>query len=772
MDRALAAEEGMAVHRFLYKVGRFCARHHWYVIAVWLVIVVALVALRGAFGGAFSNNYTVPGSASSKGTTFLTEKFPDQSTNSGQIVFVAPAGKQLSATENQINQAVTNVTHLPHVLSATSPFASANSPTLSKSGTIAYAPVFFDVNPNTLDKAYLDSLHNATKPATDAGLTVDYGNAAGQVDKHTSDQRSEAIGLGCALILLLIMFISLVAALIPLVAAAFSVIAGLSTLGLLAAAFTFPTTAPTIATLLGLGVAVDYGLFQVARHREQIDRGVPVVESIGQANARSGGAIVVAGSTVIIAILGLFVAGVPFVSALGVSAALVVAVTMLSALTLVPAFMGLAGTTVRSFVDRRRERRERQAASTASGAATPSGARTNLSSAAHLRELDRAHENSAFARWGRRVSGRPWPWAIAAVLVLLVLTIPLFFIRFGQIDSGTDPTSDTDRRAYDYITEGFGQGANGPLTVLVSIPPGQSQSQAQTLLNNAQQTLAQTNDVASVFPPSVNQAGDAAILNVIPKSSPQAAATTTLVNDLRDNVLPTIPATTYLTGSTAGNVDFTQRVVDRLPLLIGAVVLLSLLLLTAAFRSLAIGIKAAVMNLLSVGAAYGVVVAVFQWGWGSNLIGLDQTVPIPAFVPMIMFAIVFGLSMDYEVFLISRVHEAYIRNRDAHRSVAIGIGSTARVITTAAAVMIVVFISFVVNPDPTVKMLSVGMAVSVLIDASVVRMILVPAIMSLLGDHAWWVPRWLDRILPNIDVEGASMPDPEAAGQSAVTVPR
>src|SRR5262245_2133731 len=416
MGRAFGgAGEGMAVHVFLYKVGRFCARRHWYVIAVWLVIVVALVALRAAFGGEFSNNYTVPGSASSAGTTFLTEKFPTQSTNAGQVVFVAPSGKQLSPYANQINQSVTNVAHLPHVLSATSPFASANSPTLSKSGTIAYAPVFFNVNPNTLDKAYLDSLHNATKPATDAGIIVNYGNAAGQVDKHTSDTRSEAIGLVCALILLLLMFISLVAAAIPLVAAAFSVIAGLSTLGLLAAAFTFPTPAPTIATLLGLGVAIDYGLFQVSRHREQVDRGVPVVDSIGQANARSGGAIVVAGSTVIIAILGLFVAGVPFVSALGVSAALVVAVTMLSALTLVPAFMGLARTTVRSFVDRRRESRERHAAATKAAGSTAPDPRASLSSEEHLRALDRAHENSAFARWGRRVSSRPWPWAIAAV---------------------------------------------------------------------------------------------------------------------------------------------------------------------------------------------------------------------------------------------------------------------------------------------------------------------------------------------------------------------
>ncbi|HEY9481563.1 MAG TPA: MMPL family transporter [Micromonosporaceae bacterium] len=735
------------MHTFLERLGRFCARRHWYVIGVWLVIVVGLVALRATFGGSFVNDYTVPGSASDKGKAVLATEFPTQSSNSGQIVFAAPAGAKLSSSEDLVNQSVTNVSHLDHVLSATSPYAASNSPTVSTNGTIAYATVNFDTATNNLNNAYLDQLHNAVKPATDAGLTVEYGGSAGQIANHTDDTKSEAIGLACALILLLIMFVSLVAAAIPLVAAGFSVAAGLSTLGLLAAAFTFPTTAPTIATLLGLGVAVDYGLFQVARHREQVDRGGDLIESIGKANSRSGGAIVVAGTTVIIAILGLFVAGVPFISALGVSAAIVVAVTMLSALTLVPALMGLARGTVRSFVDRRRERRERRDRAAADKPPV----------AVHD---DHAHENSAFARWGRRVSGRPWPWAIGAVILLVIITIPLFFITFGQLDAGTDPTSDTDRRAYDLISEGFGVGANGPITVIVKAPAGASSSDFQTLLTNTQQTLQKTSDVASVWPPSVNQGGTAAILNVIPKTNPQAAATTSLVNNLRDNVLPSVSAPTYLTGTTVGNVDFTERSVQRLPWLIGAVVLLSLLLLTAAFRSLAIGIKAAVMNLLSVGAAYGVVVAVFQWGWGSSLIGMDEKVPIPAFVPMLMFAIVFGLSMDYEVFLLTRVHEAYVRTRDPHRSVAIGIGGTARVITTAAAVMVVVFSSFVADTDPIVKMLALGMAVSVLIDASVVRMVLVPAIMSLLGDHAWWVPRWLDKILPHIDVEGDGAPVP------------
>jgi RND superfamily putative drug exporter len=369
---------------------------------------------------------------------------------------------------------------------------------------------------------------------------------------------------------------------------------------------------------------------------------------------------------------------------------------------------------------------------------------------------DEAHENSAFARWGRKVSNRPWPWAIAATGVLVVLAIPLFSLRLGQLDAGTNPTSESIRRAYDLIATNFGPGANGPLTVVVQLPSGNSPQANQTLLANTQSTLSKTPGVAAVAAPSVNSANTTAVINVVPTTSPQDAATTKLANDLRDSVLPTVPAKTYVVGTTAGYIDFTAKIAKRMPWLILTVVLLAFVLLTVAFRSVVIATKAAILNLLSVAAAYGVVVAIFQWGWGSSVINIHEKLPIPAFVPMLMFAIVFGLSMDYEVFLISRVHEAWTKTADAHRSVAIGIGSTARVITTAAAIMIVVFTSFVLDPDPTVKMLAIGMAAAVLIDASIIRMILVPAVMSLLGRHAWWIPRWLDRIMPNLDIEGSA----------------
>ena len=368
----------------------------------------------------------------------------------------------------------------------------------------------------------------------------------------------------------------------------------------------------------------------------------------------------------------------------------------------------------------------------------------------------------------------PWPWAIAATLVLVILSIPLFSLRLGQLDAGTNPTSESIRRAYDLMAKSFGPGSNGPLSVVISLPKDNSAQDNQTLLSNAQQTVSTTPDVASVGAPSVNGAGDTAVMTVVPASSPQDAATTHLVNELRSSVLPKVPATTYVVGSTAGYVDFTAKISKRMPYLILVVVALAFLLLTVAFRSLVIAIKAAVLNLLSVGAAYGVVVAIFQWGWASSLVGIHEKLPIPAFVPMLMFAIVFGLSMDYEVFLISRVHEAWVKLGDAHRSVAIGIGGTARVITTAAAIMVVVFISFVLDPDPTVKMLAVGMAVAVLIDASVIRMVLVPAVMALLDVHAWYIPRWLDRITPNIDIEGAehlAKLDEASSSDEPVTAP-
>jgi putative drug exporter of the RND superfamily len=681
----------------------------------------------------------VSGSDSANGLNVVNSTFPQQGGYGGQIVFHATKGT-VSAQQSAVNQSVSNVAKLPDVIKAVSPFASSNTGAVSKDGTIAYASVAWNVNPDSLDSSYLDKLNNAVAPATKAGLQVEYGAGAGEIAQKTSDIKSEVIGLACALVLLLIMFWSLLAAAIPLVSAIFSVLSGLALLALLAKVITFPTTAPTIATLLGLGVAIDYGLFMVARHREQLDTGMGVVASVRRAAGTSGAAIVVAGCTVAISVLGLYISGVGFVGALGLAAALVVVVTMISALTLVPAFMGLVKEGVRALTARLGARKQ--------------GLTAQQQAAATADVTQDQHEHSAFARWGRMVSARPWPWGVASVVVLLVLAIPLFSITLGQPDNGTNPTSDSSRQAYDLISQGFGVGVNGPLTVVVKLP-NQSSSANSSLLSTMQSDISKTAGVASVTPAAVNSSGTTAVFNVIPTTRPQATQTTALVNTLRQDVLPKQHATSYVTGVTAGAVDFTNQITSRLVWLILAVVALSFILLTVAFRSVVIATKAAILNILSIGAAYGVIVAIFEWGWAKSVIGLQSTLPIPAYVPMLVFCIVFGLSMDYEVFLLSRIREAWLETGDAHRAVAIGIGATARVITTAAAIMVVVFISFVINPDPTVKMLAVGMAFAVLIDASLVRMFLVSSIMSLLGPHAWWLPRWLEPVVPNLQLEGS-----------------
>jgi putative drug exporter of the RND superfamily len=744
------------LNRWLESLGGFSARRHWIVIVAWVLILGGLLLANKQFGGTYVNNYNVPGTQSDAGLNRLNSTFSSQGGYAGQIVFHATKGT-VSADASAVNQATANVAQLSHVIKAASPFGSPAGGGVAKNGTIAYSTVSWNVNPNSLETSYLNRLNKAVAPARMAGLQVEYGGGAGEIGQISSDKTSEIVGLGCALILLLLMFGSLIAAAIPLVSAIFSVGAGLSLLGLLASVLTFPTTAPTIATLLGLGVAIDYGLFLVSRHREQLDTGMDVITSVRRAEGTSGAAIVVAGSTVVVSILGLYISDVAFVGALGLAAAITVAITMLAALTLVPAFMGVSRESIRALAARWRAHKAGESAR----------AQASLTAAA----TQARHEQSAFARWGRRVSAHPWPWAVLSVVVLLVLAVPFLSITLGQPDNGTNPTSDSSRRAYDLMTQGFGVGSNGPLAIVVVLPR-QSSSADSTLVSNIQKAVAGTRGVASVGPAATNSAGTTAVFNAIPTTRPQAPATTDLVNTLRNDVLPKQKATTYVTGTTAGQVDFTKRITSRLVWLILAVVAIAFVLLTVAFRSIVIATKAAILNLLSIGAAYGVIVAVFEWGWLKSVIGLHTTLPIPAYVPMLVFAIVFGLSMDYEVFLLARIHEAWLATRDAHRAVAIGIGGTARVITTAAAIMVAVFTSFVLNSNPTVKMLAIGMAFAVLIDASLVRMILVPAVMTLLGEHAWFLPRWMEPIVPHLQLEdGAAGMEPGGAGVLAIGTP-
>ena len=714
------------MNSLLERLGGFAARRHWIVIIGWLIILGGLLGARQAFGGEFVNNYTVSGSDSTAGLNVLSDTFPQQGGSAGQVVFHARSGT-VTAQQAAVNKSMANVARLPHVIKAVSPFASGNSGAVSKSGTIAYASVSWSVNPSSLDTAYLNRLNKAVAPATQAGLQVEYGGGAGQIGQMTQDRKSEIIGLSCALVLLLFMFGSVIAAAIPLVSAIFSVGAGLSLLGCSRRRRpSRPARLPsppcwglgsrwTTACSWWPGTGSRWTPGWMSSPPRRTPREHPARPSWWPAAPWSFPS------------WGFTSPASPFVGALGLAAAIVVAIAMLAALTLVPAFMGAARGNVRSLAARLRARR-----------AGLSGQEQAARTAAATREQ---HEHSAFARWGRKVSERPWPWAVASVAVLVVLAIPLFSITLGQPDNGTNPTSDSSRRAYDLLTEGFGVGINGPLAIVVSLPK-QSSSDNKSLLSTMQSDVAKTAGVAAVTPAAINSAGTTAVFNAIPTTRPQAAATAALVNRLRDDVLPKEHATSYVTGTTAGTVDFTERITSRILWLILAVVAIAFVLLTMAFRSVVIATKAAILNLLSIGAAYGVIVAIFEWGWGASLIGVHTTLPIPAYVPMLVFAIVFGLSMDYEVFLLSRVHEAWVVTHDAQRSVAIGIGGTARVITTAAAIMVVVFASFVLDPDPTVKMLAIGMAFAVLIDASLVRMVLVPSVMSLLGR-----PRLVDAAL-------------------------
>ncbi|MER7765857.1 MMPL family transporter [Kitasatospora sp. NPDC096140] len=718
----------------LRRLGEWCARHSLIVIVLWIVALAGIQAANKTIGGSYSDDFSLPGTQAQQGRDVLQAHEPAAAGTSSQVVLHDAA--PLTGFQPQISQAVSSLQQLPHVISAQSPLPPPGQPAppngpLSADGQTGYITVRFDTTPALLGTDYLDGVDAAVAPLRQAGVQVEYGGPLGELARPAPDDRaSEAIGFAVAIVVLLVGFGSLIAAGLPLVTALFAAVVGLGVLGLIAALSTFATVAPTLATMIGIGVGIDYALFLLTRHRQNLMDGVDPVASAGQAVATSGRAVLVSGCTVIIALSGLSVSGISFIAKLGAAAAVTVVSAVLGALTLLPALMGLIGPRM----DRFCVRRPIAEAGGAEGA-----------------------EGGTWHRYARRVEAHPWRFLTAGVVVLAVLSIPLFSIQLGHIDDGADSTDFTDRRAYDLMSAAFGPGSNGPLTVVVdqSAVPAEARP---AVLSSVQQALTGVPGAASSTPLQTSPDGAVLFDTVIPATAPQDRATTDLVNRLSDTVLPDAVAgtgaKTYVTGNTAAQVDFLDIVASRLALIIVVVVALAFLVILAVFRGPLVALKAAVLNLLSIAASYGVVVAVFQWGWGGPALGVAGKVPIESYVPMMMFAIVFGLSMDYEIFLLSRVHEAWLRTGRAQDSVAHALEITARVITCAALIMVSVFAAFIVSDNIVIKMMGLGLSVSVLVDATIVRLLLVPAVMTLLGAAAWWTPRWLDRILPHIDTEG------------------
>ncbi len=739
----------------MLKLARWSTTHRKYVVIGWLILLIGVNVLAQSAGTSYSNNFSLPNSDSQRAADLLDHSFPAQAGDRDTIVFKVGSGSVNDpAVRGRMQAMFAAVARLPHVTSVISPYApAAAGKAISADGRIAFATVVFDEKANLLPKSAGERVVDVARAAQQPGLQVELGGFAIEATEQAGFGLSTAVGLLAAIVVLLITFGSLIAMGLPIVTALFGLGTGLGVIALFTHVVDTPDFSSELAAMIGLGVGIDYALFILTRFREAYatpgatfhDTRASVVQAIDTA----GRAVLFAGSTVVIALLGMMLLGVDFLYGVAISASIGVLLVMLASLTLLPALLTMAGARVaiggrRARARARAAEREVQAddgtqASEGSSPASPASPTTVGAGASWL-------------RWSAYVSRRPKLIATVSALIMLAIAAPAIALRLGSSDAANDPSGQTTHRAYELLAEGFGQGFNGPLLLVVKLP---RDKQAVAKLHDA---VAGTPGVVAVAPPKLSPNGEVATITVYPHSSPQAYATTQLVEDLRERVIPPVATSTgmkvYVGGVTAGSVDFATTLSHKLPLFIGVVVLLSALLLMIVFRSLVIPLQAAVMNLLSIGASLGVIVMVFQWRWLGGLMDVQKG-PIESFIPVMLFAIVFGLSMDYEVFLISRIHERWTQTRDHSRAVNEGLALTGRVVTAAAAIMVCVFLSFMLGEDRVIKEFGLSLASAVFLDALVVRCLLLPATLHLIGPITWSLPGWLDRLLPHVNIEGA-----------------
>jgi RND superfamily putative drug exporter len=700
--------------------------HRKTVIFSWIFALVAIGMISSKVGSDFSEEFKLPSSDSQEAFDLLETKFPAQSGDTAQIVYQAEGGVESKQVKSTMEGAFAEAGKLRHVSEVVSPYEKGGAGAISEDGKIAFATVQFDTTSNKLADKEASKLIAIGEKASGNGLKVDLGGQPIEEARGEEEEDSSfAIGLLAAIVILLITFGSVVAMGLPLLTALFALGVGLSLVTLGTHVFDTAEFAPQLALMIGLGVGIDYALFIVTRFRNALDEGLDKREAAIAATDTAGRAVLFAGITVIISLMGMLLMGITFLYGVAVAAALAVLFTMIAALTLLPALLSLVGPWVN---------------------------RLRIPGVGRRKSTD---EGTMWFRWSREVQKRPVLAAVLSGGLLLALCIPTLSLRLGSNDAGTDPAGTTTREAYDLLADGFGPGFNGPFQIVGELTKKGDDSELVAL----KKELEGEAGVAAVTGVTLNPAKNTAVFELYPATSPQSADTTKLLDHIRGDVIPPLEsksgAQIHVGGITAIFEDFGDAISEKLPLFIGVVVLLSALLLMLVFRSILVPLKAVVMNLLSIGAAFGIIVAVFQWGWGASIIGVDGTGPIISFFPIFLFSIVFGLSMDYEVFLMSRMHEEWEHTHEASPSVTRGLALTGRVITAAAAIMVTVFASFMLGEDRIIKLFGLGLAAAVFIDAVIIRSVLVPAIMQLFGARAWWMPEWLGRVLPNLAVEPA-----------------